>query len=40
MNSPSKLIDPSRMYYVIAGDAKTQKDLLKNLGFGDPVLVK
>lgn len=36
----NKLIDPSRMYYVIAGDAKTQKNLLKKVGLGDPVLVK
>jgi zinc protease len=35
-----KYIDPSRMYYVVAGDAKTQlKDLVK-VGFGKPVLVK
>jgi zinc protease len=35
-----KYIDPSRMYYVIAGDAATQAALIKQLGFGDPVLVK
>ncbi len=35
-----RLIDPSKMYYVIAGDAKTQLEGLKKIGFGDPVLVK
>ena len=35
-----KLIDPSRMYYVIAGDAETQMEGLKKVGFGDPVLIK
>ncbi len=33
-------IDPAKMYYVIAGDAATQMDALKSLGFGDPVLVE
>ncbi|MFP4472009.1 MAG: M16 family metallopeptidase [Bacteroidales bacterium] len=31
-----KYIDPSRMYYVIAGDAATQMEPLKELGFGNP----
>ncbi len=35
-----KYIDPTKMYYVIAGDAATQMDALKSLGFGDPVLVE
>jgi zinc protease len=35
-----KYIDPSRMSYVIVGDAATQLDLLKEVGFGAPVLVK
>ena len=35
-----KYINPERMYYVIAGDAATQKDALVEIGFGDPVLVK
>jgi zinc protease len=35
-----KYIDPSRMYYVIAGDAKTQLDELVKVGFGKPILVK
>ena len=34
-----KYIDPSRMYFVIAGDAKTQVPELKKLGLGDPVMV-
>ncbi len=36
----NKYIDPSKMYYVVAGDAKTQmKDLVK-IGLGKPVLIK
>jgi zinc protease len=35
-----KYIDPSRMYYVVVGDAKTQLNELKKVGLGDPVLVK
>jgi zinc protease len=31
-----KYVDPFRMYYVIAGDAKTQLDLLEKIGFGKP----
>jgi zinc protease len=34
-----KYIDPSKMYYVIAGDAKTQLDQLEKIGFGKPELV-
>jgi zinc protease len=40
MELAQKYIDPSKMYYVIAGDAETQMDALKNLGFGEPVLVE
>jgi zinc protease len=36
----NKYIDPSRMYYVVAGDAKTQLKDLEKVGFGKPVLVK
>ncbi|HDZ40998.1 MAG TPA: insulinase family protein [Bacteroidetes bacterium] len=36
----NKYIDPSRMYYVIAGDAETQVPELKKLGLGDPVMVE
>jgi len=27
------------MYYVIVGDARTQLDRLRGLGYGDPVLL-
>ena len=36
----TRFIDPSRMYFVIAGDAATQLNQLKSLGLGDPILVK
>jgi zinc protease len=35
-----KYIDPSRMYYVVAGDAATQAKGLEKVGFGKPVIVK
>ncbi len=35
-----KYIDPSRMYYVVVGDAKTQLKDLEKVGLGKPVLVK
>jgi zinc protease len=35
-----KYIDPSRMYYVVVGDAKTQLKALEKVGLGKPVLVK
>jgi zinc protease len=35
-----KYIDPSRMYYVVAGDAATQLKELEKAGLGKPVLVK
>jgi zinc protease len=35
-----KYIDPSRMYYVVAGDASTQLKPLKSMGLGDPILVE
>jgi zinc protease len=35
-----KYINPERMYYIIAGDAATQKDALVEIGFGEPELVK
>jgi len=35
-----KYIDPSRMYYVVVGDAKTQLKPLEKVGLGKPVLVK
>jgi zinc protease len=36
----NKYIDPSKMYYVVAGDAKTQFDDLEKVGLGKPVLLK
>jgi len=35
-----KYIDPSKMYYVVAGDAKTQLKELEKVGLGKPLLVK
>jgi zinc protease len=35
-----KYIDPSRMYYVVVGDAKTQFKDLEKVGLGKPILVK
>lgn len=35
-----KYIDPSRMYYVVVGDAKTQLKELEKVGLGKPILVK
>jgi zinc protease len=34
-----RYIDPNIMTYVVAGDAKTQLEPLKNLGLGNPVLL-
>ena len=36
----NKYIDPSRMYYVVVGDAKTQLKELEKVGLGKPVLYK
>jgi zinc protease len=36
----NKYIDPSKMYYVVVGDAKTQLDDLEKVGLGKPILVK
>lgn len=36
----NKYIDPSRMYYVVVGDAATQMNGLKKAGIGNPILVK
>jgi zinc protease len=35
-----KYIDPSKMYYVVVGDAKTQLKELEKVGLGKPILVK
>jgi zinc protease len=40
MELAQKYIDPSRMYYVIAGDAETQMEALESLGFGEAILVE
>jgi zinc protease len=34
-----KYIDPSKMYYVVVGDAKTQLKPLEKIGLGKPVMV-
>jgi len=40
MEVAKKYIDPSRMYYVVVGDAKTQLKPLEKVGLGKPMLVK
>ncbi|MBA4321520.1 MAG: peptidase M16 [Odoribacter sp.] len=35
-----KYIDPSKMYYVVVGDARTQLKELEKVGLGKPILVK
>jgi Predicted Zn-dependent peptidases len=35
-----KYIDPSKMYYVVVGDAVTQLKDLEKVGFGKPILMK
>jgi zinc protease len=35
-----KYIDPSKMYYVVVGDAKTQLKELEKVGLGKPILVR
>lgn len=35
----NKYLDPNKMIYLVVGDAKTQMNNLKQLGFGDPVLI-
>tara|TARA_R110002073_G_scaffold14998_1_gene60108 strand:+ start:28501 stop:31347 length:2847 start_codon:yes stop_codon:yes gene_type:complete len=34
-----KYLDPNRMIYLVVGDAATQKDRLRKLDFGEPVLL-
>jgi len=36
----NKYIDPSKMYYVVVGDASTQLKDLEKVGLGKPILVK
>jgi zinc protease len=40
MEVAKKYIDPSKMYFVVVGDAKTQLKELEKAGLGEPVLVK
>lgn len=35
----STYLDPSKMIWLVVGDAKTQLPRMKELGFGDPVLI-
>jgi len=35
----ARYLDPNRMIWLVVGDAKTQLPRLKELGFGDPVLL-
>ncbi|REJ76039.1 MAG: insulinase family protein [Acidobacteria bacterium] len=35
----SKYLDPDKMIWLVVGDAKTQLPRLKELGFGDPILL-
>ena len=35
-----KYIDPSKMYYVVVGDAKTQLKHLEKVGLGKPIMAK
>jgi zinc protease len=35
-----KYANPNNMYYVVVGDAATQMEKLKDLGFGEPVLIR
>ena len=32
-------LDPSKMVWLVVGDAKTQLPRMKDLGFGEPVLI-
>jgi zinc protease len=34
-----KYLDADKMIWLVVGDAKTQLPRLKELGFGDPVLI-
>jgi zinc protease len=34
-----KYLHPDKMIYLVVGDAKTQLEPLKELGFGDPILL-
>ena len=34
-----RYLDPTKMIYLVVGDAKTQMQKLKQLGFGTPILI-
>ena len=34
-----KYFNPSKMVWLVVGDAKTQLPRMKDLGFGEPVLI-
>lgn len=34
-----KYLDTNKMVWLVVGDSKTQLEPLKNLGFGDPVIL-
>ena len=38
-NLSNKYLDTNRMYWLVVGDAKTQLPRLKELGFGEPILL-
>jgi zinc protease len=40
LEAVKKYIDPSKMYYVVVGDARTQLKELEKAGLGKPILVK
>lgn len=35
----SKYLDANKMYWLVVGDAETQLARMKDLGFGDPILI-
>jgi len=34
-----KYFDPNKMYWLVVGDAKTQLPRLRELGFGEPIVI-
>ncbi len=38
-NLAGKYLDPNKMIWLVVGDAKTQMQRLKDLGFGNPILI-
>lgn len=35
----NKYLNQDKMYWLVVGDAKTQLERMKELGFGDPILI-